>query len=164
MERGKRFLVCEKLEKNQKTLLNIALSLANNVAEAQDLLQETSFVILANADKYNEQGRFIAWAARIMKNIYVNNEKLKAVRATLGYDDISAEDSSTALCEPLAAYSSEFLDFIAAGLPPHQAEVMSRTMEGYSCNEIAKEVGCSVCSVKNRLHNARVTLRNKFGK
>ena len=77
MERSKRFLVCEKLEKNQKTLLNIALSLANNVAEAQDLLQETSFVILANADKYNEQGRFVAWAARIMKIYFTHSSTLQ---------------------------------------------------------------------------------------
>ena len=84
MKRSNRLLVCEMLERNQAYLLDAAMSLTKNVAEAQDLLQQTSLAILANADNYEEMGCFIGWATKIMRNIHLNNENYKKIRKKWG--------------------------------------------------------------------------------
>ena len=164
MKRSNRFLVCEKLERNQAHLLDTAMSFTKDIAEAQDLLQQTSLVILANADNYEEMGCFIGWATKIMRNIHLNNEEFKKVRKKMGYDDIPADDPNVAVCEnDETCYCRDVYDFIAAGLPTEQADAISLAFEGYSYNEIANEVSTTPGTVKNRIHAARTILRKEFG-
>lgn len=164
MKRSNRLLVCEKLERNQVYLLDTAMSLTKNVAEAQDLLQQTSLVILANADSYEEMGCFIGWATKIMRHLHLNNENYKKIRKKMGYDDIPADDPSVAVCEnDETCYCRDVYDFIAAGLPAEQATAISLAFEGYSYNEIAHKASTTPANVKNRIHAARTTLRKEFG-
>lgn len=105
-------IVCKLLEFNQKNLLSYALRLTANVAEAKVLLQDTSLVVLSLADEYDENYIFMSWAAGIMRDVFLNREKVKLMRKGNGYDDEPRDDSFVAVCEPGSEYCTRDLETV----------------------------------------------------
>lgn len=163
MEKSCKDLLCSKLIETRKKLLGFALILTHSQEQAQDLLQQTSLVILANADNYEERGCFYSWAMEVMKHIFFNELKYRKYRVTLGYDDIPGGASPFSSNEPESEYNCREIVRLITSLPPAHSKAFKLLLDGYSYNEIASKEGCTLGRVKNCLHSARVALRKELG-
>mgnify|MGYP000401700593 CR=1 FL=1 len=65
----------------QDELLRFAYKLTTDREEANDLLQETSLKALDNEDKYTPDTNFKGWMYTIMRNIFINNYRIKGSTA-----------------------------------------------------------------------------------
>ena len=68
---------------NTGPLKPFAISLTNDHELAKDLFQETMFKALANRDKYNMGTNIRAWLFTIMRNIFINDYRRKAIQRTI---------------------------------------------------------------------------------
>jgi len=65
------------------TLKAFSLKLTGDSADAEDLYQDTAMRIIANADKYQANTNFKAWAVTIMRNVFINNYRKKVRRGVI---------------------------------------------------------------------------------
>ncbi len=61
----------------QDNLLNFAFMLTSNRDDAYDLLQDTTLKALDNQDKFADNTNFKGWVFTIMRNIFINNYRLR---------------------------------------------------------------------------------------
>jgi RNA polymerase sigma factor (sigma-70 family) len=67
------------VEKHQSFIYNLAWKLTGNIADAEDLTQETLLKIIVNLSSFKQQSSFTTWAYRIMKNHFLNDQKKSTV-------------------------------------------------------------------------------------
>ena len=79
----------EHLKSVNTTLRAFALKLTGDSADAADLYQDTAMRIIANADKYQENTNFKAWAVTIMRNVFINNYRKKVRRGAVYYTHLT---------------------------------------------------------------------------
>lgn len=126
--------------------------------EAEDLLQEGFLRVFRKIDLYNGTGSFEGWMRRVFTNIairhYQKNEKLYLV---VGIDDMDVEPSEDLLSQHFEA--EDLLQMIQS-LPDGYRMVFNLyAIEGYSHEEISKELGISVGTSKSQLSRARQALQ-----
>ena len=146
----------------QRMLENYATFLTKKPELVDDLLQETLLHILSNVDKYEEQGRFKAWAKSIMKNTFLNevtsNEKHKRTFVD-GYDYINDDNFHPMVSESESKYSKEEIYKAISMLPARYAHMITMQMTGYKYEEIAEDMNISLGCVKSSIFLAKSRLR-----
>ncbi len=155
---------------------NIAYRLSGNHADAEDLTQEAFLRAYRFFDRYNRQMPFENWLYRIISNVFIDEMRRRpGIKAhsldqpltggnveselCLEIPDLSADPETmmlhTELDEPLQrALNALPLDF-------RQAVILA-DVEGLSYEEIAETMGCSLGTVRSRLHRGRKMLRAKL--
>lgn len=152
-----------KLMSLQNNLLNFAYILTSNRDDAYDLLQDTTLKALDNEDKYVDNVNFKGWVFTIMRNIFINNYR-KVVRASTIIDQTEdlyhlnlSQDSGFET--PEGAYAAnEIIDAINAFSDEYRIP-FSMHIAGYKYDEIAKEMGLPLGTVKSRIFFARKKLQ-----
>ena len=147
----------------QNNLLNFAYILTSNRDDAYDLLQDTTLKALDNEDKYVDNVNFKGWVFTIMRNIFINNYR-KVVRASTIIDQTEdlyhlnlSQDSGFET--PEGAYAAnEIIDAINAFSDEYRIP-FSMHIAGYKYDEIAKEMGLPLGTVKSRIFFARKKLQ-----
>ena len=71
------------LESVSPSLRAFSMKLTGNEVDANDLYQDTAYRIMSNAEKYQANTNFKAWAVTIMRNIFINNYRKKVRRGTI---------------------------------------------------------------------------------
>lgn len=151
---------------NQPKVYRLALSLAGNTHDAEDITQETFFRAFRSYDSFREDSSFFTWIYRITVN--VSNDYLKQ-RAKMPIETLT-EDMGYSLEEiidPNPANNPETellghqtrikcLHAMTECLPLEQRKVfcLAITM-GLPHKLIAGILECSVSSVKTTLHRAK---------
>jgi len=147
---------------------NYALRLTRNEADARDLTQE-AFIRVYRAWRSFEPGTsFLSWIYRIVTNLYRDELRRRKGR----YQEEIPEDNAPQQfggARPLATEPiedlverqlSERMSKALAALSLEQRQVLILAdVEEYSYQEIADIVGCSIGTVRSRLHRARHQLR-----
>lgn len=151
-----------------KATYNFAYRLTRNEADASDLAQE-AFIRVFRAWRSFEPGTsFLSWIYRIVTNLYRDELRRRKGR----YQEEIPEDNAPQEFggdRPLAvqpiddyveAQMSETVSKALEALTPDQRAVLVLAdIEEYSYQEIAEIVGCSIGTVRSRLHRARGQLR-----
>ncbi len=155
---------------------NIAYRFAGNHADAEDIVQEAFLRAYRFFDRYNRSMPFENWLYRIISNVYVD-ELRKRPRAKIqsldqpivkqGQEmDIRLEipdpkgDPGTQLMEKAL---DERIQNALDSLPiEFKKSVILADVEGLSYEEIAETLGCSLGTVRSRLHRGRKMLRSKL--
>ena len=88
--------------RHQQDLYSYILSLVPNIADAQDILQETAIALWTKADEYRLDEAFMPWAARFA---WFQVRKFRMYQARRGRHVISLSDDA------LAALASERAEF-----------------------------------------------------
>lgn len=140
---------------------------------APDALQEGWLRIWRSRATYEDGRPFVPWAYRIMRNICI--DMLRRRKGTIpleveaGGEDVSVLEfipaSGPSPGEKVAADEAVRKVYEALGrLPLAQREAVAlRLVEGASYEEIARVAGCSVGTVKSRLHYGLERLRGELG-
>lgn len=150
----------------QNNLLNFAYQLTANREQAQDLLQDTTLKALDNEDKYVDNVNFKGWIFTIMRNIFINNYRQNARKATvidqtedLYHLNIS-QDSG--LSTPEGSYAVKEISLALNSFSDDYRIPFNMFVADYKYNEIAEKMNLPLGTVKSRIFFARKTLREQL--
>ncbi len=156
------------IEEYGKQTYNFAYRLTGNEADARDLAQD-AFVRVYKAWRSFQPGTsFLSWIYRIVTNLYRDELRRKKGR----FQEEIPEDNApqeyggarplavTPIDDYVDKQLSEPLSRSLAALSPEQRQVIVLAdIEEYSYQEISEIMGCSIGTVRSRLHRARSLLR-----
>ena len=154
------------LEKVNSSLRAFSLKLTGNEADANDLYQDTALRIISNADKYQPDTNFKAWAVTIMRNIFINNYRKKIRRGTIldqtpnNYYINSGGQTIENDGETRMAYK-ELLRMVSA-LPEEFKRPFWMAYKGYKYDEIAEKLDAPLGTIKSRIFFARRKLQKMY--
>ena len=173
MTRSKEFE--EQVIEHLDMLHAVALRLTRNVADAEDLTQNTIVKALRFHDRF-KQGTYIkAWLLTILRNTFINEYRRKARRpATVELSGTeAAEDTAPAQETPIAADMGRRADLMELlddqvkqaieELPDDfRGAVIMADLEDMSYKEIADVMQCPLGTVMSRLYRGRKLLRERL--
>jgi len=151
-----------------KATYNYAYRLTQNEADARDLTQEAFIRVYRAWRSFKPGTSFLAWVYRIVSNLHRDELRRRKGR----YQEEIPEDHELQeygggrplAVEPIEEYvESQLSEPVSKALADLETEqrqiVLLADVEGYSYQEIAEVVGCTVGTVRSRLHRARGQLR-----
>lgn len=145
-------LAADALDTYGNTILRCAYSYLHNMADAEEILQDTLLKLLTAAPVFESEAHKKAWLLRVAANLSKNRIDYNALRA------------SDELDETLAAEGREDLSFVwdaVKNLPVQFREVIHlHYYEGYSTEEIAKILGRNPATVRSDLRRGREKLKS----
>jgi RNA polymerase sigma-70 factor, ECF subfamily len=149
------------IEQYGKATYNFAYRLTGNEADASDLTQEAFIRVYRAWQSFKPGTSFLSWIYRIVTNLHRDELRRRKGRYQEEIPDDGAPSLSIAPIEEyVEGYLSEPVSKALAELSPEQRRiVLLADVEECSYQEIGKVVGCSVGTVRSRLHRARGQLR-----
>ncbi|HET8724606.1 MAG TPA: sigma-70 family RNA polymerase sigma factor [Anaeromyxobacteraceae bacterium] len=139
----------------------VALAIARNVADAEDLAQDSLVAALDRIDQCREPERFAAWLFQGVRNRALNQAEQRRNRAALA-DAVPRGEAA----EPRARDVVLRLRLVAAleRLTPAQREVvLLHDLESWTHGEIAGALGISEVMSRQHLFVARRAMREWLG-
>jgi RNA polymerase sigma-70 factor (ECF subfamily) len=167
----------ELVELNSSNIYNVALRLLGDPMEAEDVLQETFLSAFEAIDRFEGRSKLSTWLYRIAYNASLMRLRKRNKATTFSLDwspdeeDRLKEGVSRNLVDwstlpddrLLSAEARQEMDRAIAVLPHTQRSVfVLRDIQGLSGAETAEVLGITVQAVKNRLHRARLRLRDQL--
>ena len=153
-------------------LYNSAVQMTGNIADAEDLVQETLTKAYRSFDQFKKGTNCKAWLFKIMKNNFINAFRKRSkqpvrvdfeeVEATLAAEPATGAlppgpDGDSAFTELIEDDVKEALDQLPTEF--RMVAVLS-DIQGFSYQEIADTMECPVGTVRSRLSRARRFLRD----
>lgn len=165
------------VELNSANVYNVALKLLGDDQEAEDVLQETFLSAFQAIDRFEGRSSLSTWLYRIAYNASLMRLRKRRQMTTFSLDmprDQEGEpgevvsrhlvDWSTVPDDQLlTAEARQEMDRAIAELPETlRSTFILRDIQGLSGAETAEVLGITVQAVKNRLHRARLRLRDRL--
>jgi RNA polymerase sigma-70 factor (ECF subfamily) len=162
---------------NSANIYNVALKLLGDEQEAEDVLQETFLSAFQSIDRFEGRSKLSSWLYRIAYNASLMRLRKRKGMTTFSLDQPMGDaeqdegrvsphlvDWSTVPDDQLlTAEAREEMDLAIAELPESlRSAFVLRDIQGLSGAETAEVLGISVQAVKNRLHRARLRLRDRL--
>lgn len=147
-----------------KAMYNTSLRIVNNVADAEDVLQE-SFVAAFQLDKFDYSSTFGAWLKRIVINKSIDLLRRKKVQV-IQLEESSIENlTEEIIAEENTQFKVEEVKKAVAGLPDGYRAVISLSLfEGYDYEEISEILNITESTVRTQYHRARLKLLHTLQK
>lgn len=155
------------IEQYGKAAYNFAYRLARNDADASDLTQEAFIRVYRAWRSFRPGTSFRSWIFRIITNLH--RDELRRRKGRYQDEILETDEPQFGGSRPLAVqpieeyidgYLSEPVSKALAELSAEQRQiVLLADIEDLSYQEIGEIVGCSVGTVRSRLHRARGQLR-----
>ena len=142
---------------------SIALRMTRNLADAEDLTQDSFVTLLRRIGSFRGEALFSTWLYRVVVNQVKMHFRLRKSRP-----EDQTSDGELPEREPnpeWRADSQQVIDRLALEqalrrLPPgYRTAFNLYDIERYQHKEIARLLGCSEGTSKSQLHKARVSLR-----
>jgi len=156
------------MEQYGKATYNFAYRLTGNEADARDLTQDAFLRVFRAWRSFQPGTSFLSWIYRIVTNLHRDELRRRKGR----YQEQIPEDNepqqfggalplaTDPIEEFVAGQLDEPLAKALAQLSPEQRQVVVLAdIEEHSYQEIADIMGCSIGTVRSRLHRARGLLR-----
>ena len=164
---------CHLIEPLQTRLLRQAAALAGDLGLAEDLVSETLMEAWKSLGRYNESCRLSTWLYAILLHRYRKAIRRARSRPIVLMDPVVSEGRelrdhqdntpSTELSPADAAAQKDVLFHLQQCIDHlserHRKVILLRFFEDASLQDIAAVLGCSVGTVKSRLHHALEKLR-----
>jgi len=160
--------------KHIANVVGFAARFVGTRARAEELAQDVFLQVYKHRERYEPQARFSTWLYRMVTNACLSEVRRADYRGrTQSMDqpvgdaddppelaDISARNSED---DALSRETLERVRTVLDDLPPQQrAALLLARVEGFSYEEVAASLSCSVSAVKSLIHRATVTLRESL--
>jgi RNA polymerase sigma factor (sigma-70 family) len=160
---------CQRIlyDKYASIMLGVCRRYTENIAEAEDILQEGFLKVFINISQYNGTGKFSSWIKSIMINTAITHfHQSKKHRDHFGLDDIYGSPiKDQASVSGLERLKEEDLLKVITSLPHGFRMIFNLyAIEGYKHNEIAKMLKIDEGTSKSQYSRARKFIREKLGK
>lgn len=164
----------ELVNRHHKQLYNVAYRMTGNRADAEDLIQDTFVKAYRFFSYYKRNMPFDNWLYRIMSNMYVDrlrrrpkvhirsiDEPIRQEEGEVAFDIPDTTDGPEALVlsHELDAEMQSALNTLPRDF---RLTVILSDIEGLSYEEVSEAMGCSIGTVRSRLHRGRKLLREKL--
>jgi len=151
----------------EKKAFWIAFEMVGDRDDALDIVQEAFVRVFRSIDRFDTRKNFYTWLYRIVTNLCIDSlrktPKSRAVSLDGIVESVSRGDSPRDSLEKREL--GHQIHRILSVLPPkYKAMIVLRDIEGHSCKDIAKIVGCSHANVRWRLHKARRMFQELWGR
>ncbi len=144
--KGKMFVLCQRF--------------ANSREEAEDLLQEGFIKVFQCLDQYREEGPLGAWVRKVILNValqYIRKQRNKFVSLEEDQMEYFLHQQEA---EPNEGNNAQDLIKLLQRLPPGFRTVLNLyVLEGYTHQQIARELNISVGTSKSQLNRAKAYYR-----
>lgn len=141
----------------------LAIRLAGNVPDAEDLLQATAERVLLKRHRYVDQGTMGGWINQTMYHVFLNQRRYeKARREYSNADEEVFVRQSIDQHYDVDLTARRAVAFIGTLIAPH-AQVLTMEALGYDYVEMAAVAGVQLGTIKSRLSRARESMRAEFG-
>jgi RNA polymerase sigma-70 factor (ECF subfamily) len=159
------------VRKYRERLYGVIYNLTSNREDAADLTQESFIKAFSSINRFKGKSAFFTWLYRIGVNTTLSHLKRNRFRRFFSLENIQEEGSNAQIIETLAAKHksekgallSELQEKLNEAMqklsPKHRTVVVLFEIEGLSHQEIAEIAGCSVGTVRSRLHYAKQQLQ-----
>jgi len=159
------------VRKYRERLFSIVYNLTSNREDSADLVQEAFIKAFSSIRRFQGKSSFFTWLYRIAVNTALSHLKRHRLRRFFSLENINDEASSSEIVEALSvktktekgAILSELQERLNEALqklsPKHRTVVVLFEIEGLSHQEISEIMGCSVGTVRSRLHYAKQQLQ-----
>jgi RNA polymerase sigma factor (sigma-70 family) len=143
-------------------LKQYAISLTENIEDAEDLLQETFLKALLNKDKYKDNTNLKAWMYTIMKNTFINGYRRKRNSQTFidktdnKYFINKSDQNGFNTTESLI--SEEEINIRIDSLDEEFKQPFQMFTDGFKYKEIAEKLDIPIGTVKSRIFFGRKKL------
>lgn len=158
-------------EKYIAQVVGFATQFVGARARAEELAQDVFLQIYRTRARYVPRARFKTWLYRMVTNACLSELRRAEVRARRPSLDPADGDDPPSVEMPTRSSEDVALDHETLGklrvrlaqLPPQQrAALLLARVEGFSYDQVAVALGCSVSAVKSLIHRATVTLRDEM--
>jgi RNA polymerase sigma-70 factor (ECF subfamily) len=155
---------------HHKRVYHLCLRMTTNVAEAEDLTQETFLQVFRKIHTFRGDSAFSTWLHRLAVNVVLMRLRRKKP-VEISVENAAQNDNSESQPWEFAVPDlvlSGVIDRLAleravAELPAGYREVfLMHDVLGYEHHEIAEAQGYTVGNSKSQLHKARMKLRQYF--
>ncbi len=143
-------------------LNNIIYRMVEDVTLTEDILQEAFVKIWLNFSSYDKsKGRLFTWMLNLTRNLTIDTLRSKGYKKQ---SKISADENSVNNLQDnsfsISKFDSMGIQKQLANLKPEQRIIIDMAyFNGYTQDEIAKEVGIPLGTVKTRMRTAIIELR-----
>lgn len=157
------------VQDNLRRIFLLIYRLVGNVADAQDLTQETFIKALQRQEQLKDLEKSAHWLSRIATNTAIDFLRRHGRVAFSAIDDVAEPLIDRGSVSPeeriLRAEKKAFLDRGLAELTPRErAALLLRDVEDLPAEEVAARLNCSKATVRSHIANARVKFRNYLGR
>lgn len=145
-------------------LRRLARVLVRNGADSDDLVQATIEKCLAKQHQWQPGTRLDSWMYRVMRNLWIDETRLKARRReTIGSETEAALVADPLIAEPETRLQARSVEAAIAGLPPEQREVVGLVLvDGLAYREACAVLGIPIGTLTSRLSRARAALATQL--
>ena len=165
------------VELNSANVYRVALKLLGDEQEAEDVLQETFLSAFRSIDRFEGRSKLSTWLYRIAYNASLmrlrKRDQMKAFsldQPAADGDELDPQESRYLVDwsqvpddQLLTAEARQEMERAIADLPETlRSAFVLRDIQGLSGAETAEVLGITVQAVKNRLHRARLRLRDRL--
>jgi RNA polymerase sigma-70 factor (ECF subfamily) len=134
--------------------------IVRNVADAQDLTQETFIKALQRQEQLKDDQKAVQWLLRIATNTAIDFIRKNG---RVSFSEIEDYHQSHGDSPETLVLRSEHQDYLADGLrllsPRERAALMLRDVEDLPAEEVARRLDCSKATVRSHIANARNKLK-----
>lgn len=162
------------VERYERRVYALALSMLGHVEDAKDLTQEAFLKAFRSLSSFRQQSSFYTWIYRIAVNLAIDERRrrYRHMETSLEHNESferNVEAQSSNLMRQQVKTPDVLLEQARLGgrirramaqlSAEHRTAIMLREVDGLSYAEISRIVGCSPGTVMSRLHHARKRLR-----
>ncbi len=145
-------------------LFGAAMSLCGNVAQADELVQESCYRALKAARDFDASKPIVPWLMRIVRNGYLDSRR--TAKPGLSPDSLLLADGSEFGLERAvrAERAANMAQELGSLRRSHRDVVVLHDLLGLTYSKAAKCLGVPVGTVRSRLSRARDVLRRQLGR
>lgn len=162
------------VEKYQHKVYTIAFRFVGNDADASDLAQEAFIKVYRKLPTFRGESSFLTWLYHITANTCRDELRKRQNKRTVSLDNLvpqpgeggaRVEGVRTTMAGPEEVVEARevqrHLQMVLNQLPVEQKLILiMREIQGFSYEEIAHQLECSLGTVKSRLSRARTALKD----
>lgn len=157
--------------KYRERVYSAVYNLCGNREDGADLAQTTFIKAFQSINRFQGQASFFTWLYRIAVNATLTHLRKNRLRTFFSFDRISEEDRSSEVIEALTDKTGADRELFVKELQEKLNEALQKLsikhrmvitlfeIDGLSHSEIAEIMGCSVGTVRSRLHYAKQLLQ-----
>jgi RNA polymerase sigma factor (sigma-70 family) len=157
--------------KYRERIYSIIYNLCANREDAADLTQGAFIKAFQSINRFQGQASFFTWLYRIAVNATLTHLRKNRLRTFFSFEKMTEEEKASELIEALTdrtgadreVFVKELQEKLNEALQKlsinHRTVVTLFEIDGLSHNEIAEVMGCSVGTVRSRLHYAKQLLQ-----
>lgn len=144
-----------------RRVYHFAFQMLRQRETAEDVAQETFLRAYRNAGRYRAGGRFSNWLFAIAANLCRTELRRRSRHPETAFDELGEMESAVSVegSAMRRLESSEIRKALDRLTPDHRMALVLFYFEGMSQQDISQVCGCSLGTVKSRLHYALARLR-----